>query len=95
MRSLTEWSEAMAMGLPVLASQVSDLPEIVAGAGATFPAGDVDALAGLLRQWIREPSVLAAYAREARRRAVESYSASVMRSQLLAAVARLTERSGG
>lgn len=87
--------EAMAMGLPVLASQVSDLPEIVAGAGATFPAGDVDALAGLLRQWIREPSVLAAYAREARRRAVESYSASVMRSQLLAAVARLTERSGG
>ena len=85
--------EAMAMGLPVLASQVSDLPEIVAGAGATFPAGDAEALAGLLRQWIREPSVLAAYAQEARRRAVELYSSSVMRSQLLAAVDRLAERS--
>ena len=83
--------EAMAMGLPVLASEVSDLSEIVAGAGATFPAGDVEALAGLLRQWFRDPSAVAVHAREARRRAVELYGVDVMRNQLQAAVDRLAK----
>ena len=41
--------EAMARGCPVVASDVSSLPEVVNGAGPLVPADDVDAWAEALR----------------------------------------------
>ena len=78
--------EAMAVGLPVLAGEVSDLPEIVAGAGEVFPVGDAAALAGILRRWGMEPEKMAAYGSEARRRCLERFSFAAMSRDLLAAV---------
>lgn len=85
--------EAMAVGLPVLAGAVSDLPEIVSGAGAVFPAGDVGAMAEFLRGWRAAPDMLAAYGREARRRCVERYGFDVMRRDLVRAMQELECRA--
>lgn len=41
--------EAMASGRPVIASDVPGLSDIVSGAGLTFPCGDAERLAGLIR----------------------------------------------
>ncbi len=40
--------EAMAAGVPVVASDAGSLPEVVGAAATLFPVGDVDALAGSL-----------------------------------------------
>jgi glycosyltransferase involved in cell wall biosynthesis len=47
--------EAMAAGLPVLASDVPGLAQLVAGAGILFPAGDYRALAHRLAVLIKSP----------------------------------------
>lgn len=85
--------EAMAMGLPVLAGAVSDLPEIVEGAGEVFSAGDVAALADILRRWRVEPKKVGAYSQEARRRCVERYSFDAMRRDLLRVMVDLSGRA--
>ncbi|MGD9781979.1 MAG: glycosyltransferase family 4 protein [Kiritimatiellia bacterium] len=83
--------EAMAVGLPVAAGAVSDLPEIVAGAGETFPAGDAAALACILRRWSMDPEKTAAYGSEARRRCLERFSFAVMGEELIAVVEGLAD----
>src|SRR5260370_36882680 len=45
--------EAMACGCPVVASDIAPLREITAGAAVLFPAGDLDALASALRDFVR------------------------------------------
>jgi glycosyltransferase involved in cell wall biosynthesis len=49
--------EAMAAGLPVLASDVPGLAEVVAGAGILFPQGDDKALADHLAALVRSPEL--------------------------------------
>jgi glycosyltransferase involved in cell wall biosynthesis len=46
--------EAMAAGLPVVASRVSGLADVVGDAGLTFPAGDVEALAACLERVLED-----------------------------------------
>ena len=55
-------AEARASGFPVIVSARGALPERVGAAGTTFPAGDPQALAGLLRRLLREPGTLALWA---------------------------------
>jgi len=45
--------EAMACGCPVVASDIAPLREVTAGAAVLFPAGDLDALASALRDFVR------------------------------------------
>jgi alpha-1,3-rhamnosyl/mannosyltransferase len=42
--------EAMAMGVPVVATDAGSLPEVLGGAAPLVPVGDVDALAGALAE---------------------------------------------
>jgi N-acetyl-alpha-D-glucosaminyl L-malate synthase BshA len=65
--------EAMASGVPVVASDVGGLPEVVAHGSTGFlaPVGDVDAMAGYALQILEDCSVLKRFARAARKRATD------------------------
>ena len=85
--------EAMAVGLPVLAGAVSDLPEIVSGAGETFQPDDAEELrARLMRLW-NDPDRMQACGREARRRCVDQYSLFAMERGLGAALESIEKGS--
>ncbi len=64
--------EAMASGLPVVASDISSIPEVVGDAGVLFPAGDAIVLAEAIRMLITNPDRRRELALKARRR-VEMY----------------------
>lgn len=61
--------EAMASGVPVVASCSGSLPEVVGGAGVLVPPGDVEALAASLRDLAADPGRRADLARRGRERA--------------------------
>lgn len=65
--------EAMACGVPVVASATGGLPEVVGGAGILVPAEDPSALASALESLLRDPEEAARLGKLARRRA-ESFS---------------------
>lgn len=61
--------EAMASGVPVIASDVGSLPEVVGDAGILVPPGDVDALAAALRRLDDDPQLRHDLAERGRKRA--------------------------
>lgn len=70
--------EAMAAGLPVVASAVGSLPEVLGGgAGILVPPGDVSALR-LALEGLSVPEARAELVAEARRRVESRYSATTM-----------------
>ena len=76
-------AEAMAAGLPIVASPVGAIPEMVGDAGILVPAGDPAALAGALRQLRDEPQLLRELGALARRRAEERYDQARQLPKLL------------
>ncbi len=75
--------EAMASALPVVASAVGDVPEVVEDgvSGSLVPAGDADALTEALRRLLTQPERLPAMGAAARRRVETHYSAREMARQ--------------
>ena len=67
--------EAMAMGKPVVASAVSDLPEVLEGCGYLVPPGNVGAVAEAFRRIQSRSAEAADMGRRARARCVEEYGA--------------------
>lgn len=67
--------EAQAMGVPVVASDVGGLPEVVAHGetGLLFPAGDIVAMTHGALELLADPTRLTAMGAHARRRAVERF----------------------
>lgn len=74
--------EAMAMACPILATAVSDLPEILDGCGRVVPPGSIDALAQGLETLFTRPDEARALGREARRRCERLYSWDAMEALL-------------
>jgi alpha-1,3-rhamnosyl/mannosyltransferase len=63
--------EAMACGVPVLASRRGSLPEIVGEAGLYFEPDDPSSIAAVVLSLLRDPPLRAALAAKARRRSSE------------------------
>jgi glycosyltransferase involved in cell wall biosynthesis len=87
--------EAMASGVPVVATRVGGNPELVSDGttGALVGASDPDAMARAILGYYADPARMAAHATAARRRAVEGFSLQAMVEHYHALYSRsLTER---
>ena len=67
-------AEAMASGVPVIATDGGALPEVVGDAGVIVPARDVDALAKAMKRLLGNPAERAELARQGRARILEQFS---------------------
>lgn len=86
--------EAMACGLPVVATNVGGNPELVADGqtGSLVPVQDVAALAEALGRYASDPGLLAAQGAAARRRAEQQFSIPRMLDDYADLYRRLTTR---
>jgi glycosyltransferase involved in cell wall biosynthesis len=66
--------DAMAMAAPIVASAISDLPQLLDGCGRLVPPGDVDALAEALRGLLKEPTEARALGRRARAKLLKHFT---------------------
>ena len=78
--------EAMACGLPIVASDAPGIPEILAhgraGGGILFPRGDVETLAAALVELLSEPRKSADYGRLARKTVEQRFSLEIVGTRL-------------
>ena len=74
--------DAMAMGRPIVASAVSDLPEVLAGCGRVAPPGDAAALAAAIGELLEDRPQAEEIGARARARCVERYSLERVGAQL-------------
>lgn len=72
--------EAMALGIPVLATSVGDIPKIVrnGATGYLVPPGDAGAMAGRMKDLLENPSVARAMAKAGKKFVDETCSARAM-----------------
>ncbi len=72
--------EAMAVGLPVIASEIGGVDELVVPGetGLLVPVGDVDRLVAAIAELLGNPALAAAMAGAGRRRVQETFSAAAM-----------------
>jgi glycosyltransferase involved in cell wall biosynthesis len=66
--------EAMAHGIPVIGSRSGVLPELLEGVGRVVPEDDVDALAGVLQEWLEDPAERRRLGAESRRRVLADFT---------------------
>ena len=81
-------ADAMAMGRPIVASAVSDMPEVLDGCGRVVPAGDADALATAIEDLLRDEAQARSLGNRARTRCLERYSFERVGAQLAEIVSR-------
>ena len=82
--------EAMAAGLPVVASAVGGIPDALGPAGRLVPAGDPAALAAAVDQVLDDPALAAELAAAARRRAA-AFSWDTLAEQVLEVYRQVVE----
>lgn len=83
--------EAMATGLPVVATRHSGIPELVQDGrvGRLVPERDVEALAGALRELTSHPEAWEAMGRRGRARVVEQHDVTTLNDRLVNLLSRL------
>jgi N-acetyl-alpha-D-glucosaminyl L-malate synthase BshA len=87
--------EAMASGVPVVASEVGGLPEVVEHGVTGFlaPVGDVEGMAGYCLEILKDCSKSKLFAKQARARAVEMFGYASIVPQYEAIYEKLLERA--
>jgi glycosyltransferase involved in cell wall biosynthesis len=78
--------DAMAMGKPIVASTVSDLPTTLDGCARLVPPGDVDQLTFAISELLENPKVAQLLGTGARTRCLEKYGMYRVANELLKAV---------
>jgi glycosyltransferase involved in cell wall biosynthesis len=86
--------EAMAMGIPVISSDLCDIPEILEGCGYVVPPDDNAALQEKIEYVLTHPDEARELGRRARERIIERYSWDVMDGILHGAVESVVQRRG-
>ena len=86
--------EAMAMAKPIIASRVSDLPEVLDGCGCIVEPGNVAQLADRIRHLLQHPEEARALGRAARDRCLRNYSREKSSSDLRSILGGLLEPGG-
>jgi glycosyltransferase involved in cell wall biosynthesis len=88
--------EAMAAGLPVIASNVGGIPELVADgvSGVLVPPGDPDALAEAIEALLENPALALELGAAGRRRVVENFDLEAVREAHLALYRRMLATRG-
>lgn len=74
--------DAMAMARPIVATQISDIPEALAGCGIVVPPGDIDALAGAIAHLLDHPQEARQLGLAARAKCQQLYSWDAMQQTL-------------
>jgi glycosyltransferase involved in cell wall biosynthesis len=87
--------DAMAMGKPIVASAVSDLPHVLDGCGLLVPPGDVDGLARAIGYLLSHPEEARTLGDRARARCVETYSIGQIGKSLCDIVRSVSTRPPG
>ena len=75
--------EAMAMGKPIVATAISDLPEVLEGCGHLVEPGRVEAVESAVDAVLRDPVGAHDMGQRARNRCMEQFSAAASRNALL------------
>jgi len=83
--------EAMACGVPVVGSDSGEIPNVIDGAGLTFPEGDVAALRSALEQLQHSPDLRADLARRGRERVLAHYTQAEVARATVEVYRRLLE----
>jgi len=81
--------DAMAMGKPIIASSVSDIPAILDGCGVTVPPGDAQALANKVEMLLTNWVLAVGHGQKARQRFLKQYTWDIMAEEVLPIFARL------
>lgn len=85
--------EAMALGKPIIAGRVADLPQVLEGCGWLVPPDDAAALAEQIRYVFAHPDDAAAMGRRAREKCAAQYSRDVAGAQLRQLIAKVLASS--
>jgi glycosyltransferase involved in cell wall biosynthesis len=87
--------EAMRAGVPLVATRVGGLPELVGDGALLVPPGDVDALDAAVTRLLDDPALAASYAERGRKRAQDWPTEVQTIEQVAAVYAELTGRPVG
>lgn len=87
--------EAMRAGVPLVASAVGGIPDLVADAAVLVPPGEVDPLDRAVQQLLDQPAARTRYAQRARAQAASWPSPAETLAQVQAVYAELTSAAGG
>jgi glycosyltransferase involved in cell wall biosynthesis len=86
--------DAMAMGKPIVASAVSDLPATLEGCARLVPPGDVGRLTAAIRDLLEHPAEARTLGERARARCLEKYSMRQVADALSEVVNRVIQAQG-
>jgi glycosyltransferase involved in cell wall biosynthesis len=87
--------DAMAMGRPIVATNVSDLPQVLEGCARLVPPGDVCTLADAICDLLKNPIAAHALGQRARKRCLENYTMRHVADSLMMAVKLARQNHGG
>lgn len=86
--------EAMASGMPIVASNVSAIPEVVGDAGILVPPRDSEALAGALQLLAEDPAMRVELGERGRNRVRRHYSWDKVMPQVIGIYEEAIDRAG-